>query len=643
MPKERDPNSIFSAPVVTYREAVKSWNESTFSDSLWGVPRKGYAPYNAIMKIREGKEPPTFTTIEDLKKKEAPLKFKKPPKERKPKEKKEKKSKGKKDEPAPEPEDEVHPPLLKEEPIVAKTPEEELFAFMKEFQANGSKIANDYVYRSGVWLELCLLHFLREYKNYCFIVFTHQKNLTYNLYLYNPESKARFDTMSVISDEVLVNIATTMTGCINDSGKDEFGSPREKPRLIIIPLVIPGTKDPQGNRHTHSNVLIYRVATNTIERFEPHGERTGISSGGWKDRGDVDEYNKRYDNIIRDAFETRIYGLNKKYDLDIKFPPGCKYIKPDVLAGAEKGFQSVEPEQAKKALKISDEEYSERFGGFCLMWSMFYLEMCLKYPTWDARKLNQHLFDFLKNEGERAFYDHIVGYTDYALSIIKKLSPKFKDLTMAEYKKEDYAYYDEFVKFIREQLATKKGHTIDTETGAIKDLKNIKGNTIIYKKVLYTDTEGNETKKELAEKTEEEWAELIKKDYGYGAYKYLMYRNKQETMNKLKEAVKQYQSWDIVNDRPPKSKRIAIYNILIKIIKDFKQKIEDEYGNEKYKYAREGGGMYLSTDRFLTWLEKEYPYPKYPKKGSYSRFKNWTDLFDATDVSNTIDWEDNTK
>jgi hypothetical protein len=58
--------------VISYRDAMKLFNQDTFGSSLWGIPRKGYAPYNAVQKIRKGEPHENFTTIAELKRAEAP-------------------------------------------------------------------------------------------------------------------------------------------------------------------------------------------------------------------------------------------------------------------------------------------------------------------------------------------------------------------------------------------------------------------------------------------------------------------------------------------------------------------------------------------------------------------------------------------
>jgi len=59
--------------VISYRDAMKLFNEETFGKSLWGIPRKGYAGYNAVQHIRKGDPHKNFSTIAELKQQEEPI------------------------------------------------------------------------------------------------------------------------------------------------------------------------------------------------------------------------------------------------------------------------------------------------------------------------------------------------------------------------------------------------------------------------------------------------------------------------------------------------------------------------------------------------------------------------------------------
>ena len=94
----------------------------------------------------------------------------------------------------------------------------------------------------------------------------------------------------------------------------------------------------------HANVLIYDLKNMTVERFEPYGNTMGIDGG------------------IDDVLEE-----------ELTWNTGLKYIKPDNYLPVA-GFQTVSDENNSINKNAGD------FGGFCLAWSLWYLETKLKNP-----------------------------------------------------------------------------------------------------------------------------------------------------------------------------------------------------------------------------------------------------------------------
>jgi len=80
-----------------YSASVKVWNKATFNDSLYAFPKKGFAPYNQVQKLRLGQDITPLKTVKQMEKPEEPIKIVKP----KPEAKKEeaKKEEAKKDKP----------------------------------------------------------------------------------------------------------------------------------------------------------------------------------------------------------------------------------------------------------------------------------------------------------------------------------------------------------------------------------------------------------------------------------------------------------------------------------------------------------------------------------------------------------------
>ena len=144
-------------------------------------------------------------------------------------------------------------------------------------------------------------------------------------------------------------------------------------RFIIIPL---GIEMKNGN---HANYIIYDKQINEIERFEPHGTSGPI------------ELNYRPE-LLDSILEKKFRAINN----DIK------YIRPsDYLPKI--GFQLFDNSE-KNNKKIGDP------GGFCALWSMWYVDMRLTYPDIDRKILVKKL---IKNiiSNNFSFKDVIRNYS----------------------------------------------------------------------------------------------------------------------------------------------------------------------------------------------------------------------------------------
>lgn len=150
-------------------------------------------------------------------------------------------------------------------------------------------------------------------------------------------------------------------------------------RFIIVPL---GIEMVTGS---HANYLIYDKEIKEIERFEPHGGTTPIGFN----------YNSQYlDEILVDYFKS----------LD----PEIKYINPrDYIPKI--GFQIMDSQEQNRT-RIGDP------GGFCALWSIWYVDQRLTYYTYDRRKLIKHLFSNIKAQG--VSYRNMIR--NYARNIIKQ-------------------------------------------------------------------------------------------------------------------------------------------------------------------------------------------------------------------------------
>jgi ankyrin repeat protein len=128
---------------------------------------------------------------------------------------------------------------------------------------------------------------------------------------------------------------------------------------IIIPLGI------EMKNGSHANYIIFNIKTKTVERFEPHGSTFPIGFN--------------YDPDLLDE------SLKNHF---LKFDSKITYIKPkDYMPKI--GFQIMDMlEQQNK--KIGDP------GGFCALWSLWYVDMRLIYKDIDRKLLVDELIKTIK-------------------------------------------------------------------------------------------------------------------------------------------------------------------------------------------------------------------------------------------------------
>lgn len=151
-----------------------------------------------------------------------------------------------------------------------------------------------------------------------------------------------------------------------------------------------------NNNVSHANILIYDKHTNTLERFEPYGYYTILN-------------NDDLDNKLSEYFKN-IYGK-------------IKYVKPKDYLNTIK-FQALSNDNDVEVQKFNDPH------GYCLAWTIWYLEMRLLNPNVSANVLVQDAYnDIVKKYGNQknTLIDFIRDYSktlddaknDFLLKTIK--------------------------------------------------------------------------------------------------------------------------------------------------------------------------------------------------------------------------------
>jgi len=201
--------------------------------------------------------------------------------------------------------------------------------------------------------NLYLIYLLNKYKSKCLIkttafnksrglVFINMNNFIKFLKLFG------FKPLYEIENRISYEVADELVDCIKNKDIE----------TIIIPLSIIDLKRHAG----HANVLIYRKKMSVIEHFEPHGNN-GI-----------------YQDVIKTKMEYFITTLNNKLTSQnlpnvelISASNVCPYIGPQRL-------EAVIPNK-----KLNDGRLET--GGYCVVWSLLFTELALKYPLCSSNTL----------------------------------------------------------------------------------------------------------------------------------------------------------------------------------------------------------------------------------------------------------------
>jgi hypothetical protein len=158
----------------------------------------------------------------------------------------------------------------------------------------------------------------------------------------------------------------------------------------------------------HSNLIIIKVDTREIIRFEPHGGKFLPEPDEDEEYGDADIEINRKMKRLTDRINDFL-GLNERgkrpfvYHEPIEIVPRDADDRPRT-----RGFQGME------------EMISMDFGGLCQLWTMFFMECVLKNPDMPIKDIYKNAYE-LMNDDPQYFKDVIVGYFLNMNDEIKKM------------------------------------------------------------------------------------------------------------------------------------------------------------------------------------------------------------------------------
>ena len=186
-------------------------------------------------------------------------------------------------------------------------------------------------------------------------------------------------------------------------------------RFIILPLGI------VLKNGSHANYLIYDKILKELERFEPHG---GSTPSGFN-------YNaKNMDDLLFEYF--------KSIDQDIK------YFRPNEFI-PKIGFQIMESRETKHT-RIGDP------GGFCALWSIWYVDQRLTYHTYTRDNLIEILFEDIRVRSI-SYKNMIRNYSRNIITERDKLLKK-AGMDINDWMNENYTYnqHDKLLALLMEEI-----------------------------------------------------------------------------------------------------------------------------------------------------------------------------------------------
>ena len=204
------------------------------------------------------------------------------------------------------------------------------------------------------------LYLFKKYKSNCFL---HDKSLGKRILgmsiliseKYKPqevkETQDQFDNLSKILVDCITNLDT---------------------KIIIVPVQLLFS-----DGGAHANVLIYRKNLNQIEHFEPHGRNFS------RNESDVDN------KIIEKWMNLFVLKINARLQL-IKRPQ-VKLIESSEVCPYIDGLQNLESWSSLATIAGVEPL------GYCVAWSMFFTELCLKNPEIPSSSLMNYIFEFLRD------------------------------------------------------------------------------------------------------------------------------------------------------------------------------------------------------------------------------------------------------
>jgi hypothetical protein len=214
---------------------------------------------------------------------------------------------------------------------------------------------------------------------------------------------------------------------------------QEKKDIIAIPVgIATDSSIPKSKQFGHANMLVFRVKQNTFELFEPHGPVFDGPEFAVKNKADIASI---YEKAVQNSIASLVKGVNESGEI---IKPDWKFIPPSMICPTI-GFQEIEGLQSETLKKGG-------FNGFCQMWSLFYLELVLRFPEMSPSEITKKAMEYLRNKGVYAFATHIISFVKNFEETMLKEIPDINFDNKAQSSKFMDDVTNKFVKWIKKEL-----------------------------------------------------------------------------------------------------------------------------------------------------------------------------------------------
>jgi len=236
------------------------------------------------------------------------------------------------------------------------------------------------------------IYLFKKYKDKCFVRDINHGGLGMTFYVTENKQNTKLAREAVAEKQTHLNIlADNLVSCIKNKNVE----------ITIIPVTI------SAPRGSHANLLIYRKKLNHIEHFEPHGKYFGGKQNilSIQIKNTLNDFVSKINEKMKTTKETQI-----------------KFIESSNVCPRIEGLQAMEAMSTLPKLKV------EPFG-YCIAWSLFFAELCLKNPEIPSSDLLTYIFNVLDSMEKIEQMNYLKNVIrGYAVIINEKIEKYFSIL-----------------------------------------------------------------------------------------------------------------------------------------------------------------------------------------------------------------------